>query len=228
MPSSKQQAEEGRRGSSPGRPTAREACQIEQRLLTAGWEVLQKSGPEKLSLDQVARRAQASKKTIYARWANKRAFLQDLLENRLDSQFDSLANASEPEGTEPEIHLARLAGEVFRILSSPEGRNVERLVDWLDVTAESEQAWLARKATFEHVVDSMTGLLEKSGCFTGIRAEKRFSLVHLWIDGIIGRMRTTPRPDPDELTQWSRMFSRYFSLLLAESREPMPKAEAEA
>ncbi|MBK8272718.1 MAG: helix-turn-helix transcriptional regulator [Sphingomonadales bacterium] len=74
-----------KRGLSPGRPTATEAEQIEERLLAAGWEVLATSNPDKLSLNQVARQAHASKKTLYARWSDKREFMLAMLENRLDA-----------------------------------------------------------------------------------------------------------------------------------------------
>lgn len=201
-----------------GRPTLQEAGKIANRLTDAGWAVLVDLGPEKFSFDEVARRAKASKKTIYARWPNKRSFLNAILSERLHILFESLAAELRASRVPRNRYLAWLAEVGFNILTSPEGRTIERLVDWLDVTAEDDEAWHARKISFDQVLDFMNRLLRQDPTFSVMPLETRNALVHMWIDGIIGRTRTVPRPEAAELAKWSEAFSRYFSLLLVDMR----------
>lgn len=201
-----------KRGLSPGRPTATEAEQIEERLLAAGWEVLATSNPDKLSLNQVARQAHASKKTLYARWSDKREFMLAMLENRLDALFDDLSKIDKGPKSEPRTHLARLAERGFSILSSEAGIELERLIDWLDATADNQDAWTARNAIFNRVLDWARILL--SDRLTGLEECQQATLVHLWIDGIIGRSRTDPRPEPFALSSWAQAHSGFFLLAI--------------
>lgn len=208
-----------------GRPTLQEAGKINERLTNAGWTVLTDIGPEKFSFDEVARQAKASKKTIYARWPNKRSFLHAILDQRLHSLFENLATASRSSLAAPERYLSWLAEETFRIFTSPDGRTVERLVDWLDVTAEDDEACFARRASFDKLLEIITQFLEDNTSFSIMSVEKRDSLVHMWIDGIIGRSRTVPWLHAEELTKWSETFSRYFLMLLPDIESGVDQAD---
>ncbi|MFF3666706.1 TetR/AcrR family transcriptional regulator [Microtetraspora malaysiensis] len=56
----------------------------EQAILDATLELLAETGYDRMSVDQIARRAGASKATIYRRWTGKADLVVDLVCNRLD------------------------------------------------------------------------------------------------------------------------------------------------
>ena len=197
---------------SPGRPTAVQAERIEQRLLAAGWEVLVTSNPDRFSLNQVARQARASKKTLYARWRDKREFMLAMLGDRLDALFNDLSEIDQEPKSEPQAYLVRLAERGFSILSSEAGRELERLIDWLDATADNQEAWAARSAIFSRVVEWTKILL--SDHLIGIDERHQATLVHLWIDGIIGRTRTDPTPEAGAFSAWAETYSGFFLLAI--------------
>ncbi|GHH69612.1 TetR family transcriptional regulator [Streptosporangium violaceochromogenes] len=56
----------------------------EQAILDATAELLSEVGFDRMSVDQIARRAGASKATIYRRWPGKEALVVDLVRNHLE------------------------------------------------------------------------------------------------------------------------------------------------
>lgn len=56
----------------------------ERAILDATMELLSEVGFERMSVDQIARRASASKATIYRRWPGKEALVVDLVRNHLE------------------------------------------------------------------------------------------------------------------------------------------------
>lgn len=82
-------------GKSPGRPLD---AQREAALLDAALELLSEVGYERLSLTEVCRRAKASTKTVYRRWANKdelmTAALRRAVLQSVDEPFELVATGT--------------------------------------------------------------------------------------------------------------------------------------
>jgi AcrR family transcriptional regulator len=64
----------------PGRPRDLE---LNQRLLAAGWSLLQRDGYDALTLTRVASQAGAHRSDVYRRWSSKARFVVDVLEEHL-------------------------------------------------------------------------------------------------------------------------------------------------
>jgi AcrR family transcriptional regulator len=72
----------------------------ERAILDATLELLSESGYDRMSVDQIARRAKASKATIYRRWPGKPELVADVICGRLDM------------GSPPDPDTGSLAGDV--------------------------------------------------------------------------------------------------------------------
>ena len=68
----------------PGRLSAEETAQLPDRLLDAALEVFSQHGYSDATMDQIAKAAGASTKTIYARYANKADVLKALIKRIVD------------------------------------------------------------------------------------------------------------------------------------------------
>jgi TetR/AcrR family transcriptional regulator, mexJK operon transcriptional repressor len=79
-----------KRASSRGRPPAHEVATREQRLLDVATEVFLKKGFKGASMIEIARRAGASKQTLYARYPSKAALFAALVERRASGLFQAI------------------------------------------------------------------------------------------------------------------------------------------
>lgn len=89
MPPSVPTAQGPRSRRGPGRLNAEEAAALPDRLIAAAQDVFMELGFARATMDGIAVRAGASRKTIYARWATKEqvfaAVVQKLLQTALDA-----------------------------------------------------------------------------------------------------------------------------------------------
>lgn len=118
----------GRRG--PGRLTAAETAALEARLLDAAEAVFVELGYARASIDAIARRASASRKTIYARYANKAdvltAVVNRLLEAAMSPHRADAGGAPAP--AEPRARLLQLARELASLSEAPHVAGINRLI----------------------------------------------------------------------------------------------------
>src|SRR5262249_51676576 len=107
----------------PGRLSADEAAKLPDRLLSAALHQFAANGYANTTMEQIARAAGASTKTIYSRHPNKAAILtagvQRVVENVLAAH--AAAQRTDPRAVTPREFLVSLGGQIARALGSGEG-----------------------------------------------------------------------------------------------------------
>jgi TetR/AcrR family transcriptional regulator of autoinduction and epiphytic fitness len=122
-----------RRVHSPGRPSASESTARIESLLDVAAEVFTERGYQGASLDEIARRAGASKQTLYARFPSKAELFQAVLKReteRAHLRFSGILLADLP----MEEVLEEFGMEAIRIIMAERSR---RLIRTISATVES-------------------------------------------------------------------------------------------
>jgi AcrR family transcriptional regulator len=101
----------------PGRLTAEATAQLADRLLDAAQAVFLEQGYARSTIDAIARRAEVTRKTLYARYADKRA-LFDAVIDRLRATPAGPAGAAKPSG-DARATLLALAGRLAATAQTP-------------------------------------------------------------------------------------------------------------
>lgn len=192
----------------PGRPTSSQSEELTQHLLAKAWELLVEQGPDTFSIDRLPRLAKVSKSTIYSRWPGGK---RDILEAVLVDRYDQLLPAFSVIGAQEdaEAAFADLAMRTLNIIIIPEGRALDRLIDWLDATGTVGGPAPVRT----RVVTASISLIEDQM----IAAADRWKLplgeptlfARFWLEAIVGHARTTPDPAADH-PRWASDFARSF------------------
>lgn len=190
-----------------GRPTAAESEMLPDHMFDAGWELLLVHGFEGFSFDKLARQARVGKPTIYSRFANKRAFLEALLQHRIHAKQTELSASVEDIPFKEAMPF--LALRILHTFVSPEGRLMDRLIDWLDhdgnMGEDSVRLW-AFQSGFERAEMMIQAANQRGELrITNVPEAARFML-----EGAIGHARVsdTGKPfDPDEQQRWATRFS---------------------
>ena len=81
--------------SARGRPLARDVLLREQRLLDVATELFLECGFKRASMDEIARRAGASKQTLYARYPSKSALFEAIVERKSRQIFEAIGPLSD-------------------------------------------------------------------------------------------------------------------------------------
>ena len=134
----------------PGRLSAEAAAELPDRLLDAAFEQFTDVGFEGATMDQIAKRAGASTKTLYSRFANKGDMLEAVVRRNVQRTVaDHLRIALNPAETEPreflhkftmQIGIANLAhdtGGLVRVSFSEAHRNPVLLRIYEEVTGRA-------------------------------------------------------------------------------------------
>src|ERR1700743_336175 len=79
-----------KRKSARGRPPAEEVASRAERLLDVATEVFLEQGFKGASMSEIARRAGASKQTLYARYPSKAALFAGLVERKSSLLFEAI------------------------------------------------------------------------------------------------------------------------------------------
>jgi AcrR family transcriptional regulator len=98
----------------PGRLSAEQAAELPGRLLDAALKLFSENGFEKTTMDQIAREAGASTKTIYARFSNKEDILRAVVRRIVDRTIE-VHRRSVPisrDGADPYESLVKLCTDV--------------------------------------------------------------------------------------------------------------------
>ncbi|MBS0481035.1 MAG: TetR/AcrR family transcriptional regulator [Proteobacteria bacterium] len=175
-------------------------------ILDAGWALLLDQGFEKFSFDRLARFARTGKATIYARFSNKEEFLRALLIRQIEMrQREFMAVA---QGQEIVHALPRLAVNAVELFLSPEGRLVDRLIDWLDhegdIAGTSLRGWAMANA---HA--NAMRLLEEADRRGEIAIGDIPTAARFLIEGVSGHARLTDvraGPSRREHLEWARAY----------------------
>jgi AcrR family transcriptional regulator len=115
-----------KRKSARGRPPASEVVTRAENLLDVATEVFLDKGFKGASMSDIARRAGASKQTLYARYPSKAALFAALVERKASRLF----NALEPlgEGLGLRETLVHCGSELLELIVSDDARGVHRVV----------------------------------------------------------------------------------------------------
>jgi AcrR family transcriptional regulator len=113
------------RRAGPGRLSAEEAAELPDRLLDAAMALFSDEGYAGTTMEKIAKKAGASTKTIYSRYANKGEVLQAVVRRVVDravSAHDAIA--ADPAKVDPRTFLISLCRQVaFTIAGEAAGMN---------------------------------------------------------------------------------------------------------
>ena len=109
-----------------GRPAAAEVAQRNTRLLDAATETFLEQGFAGARMDEIARRAGASKHTLYARYPTKSKLFAALMERKSAQVFSAIGPLS-PERPLRDA-LERFGFELLAMIQTREARGLHRLV----------------------------------------------------------------------------------------------------
>lgn len=107
----------------PGRLSAEQTAELPGRLLDAALKLFSENGFEKTTMDQIAREAGASTKTIYARFSNKEEILKAVVRRIVDRTIDIHRRTAPITGpdADPRESLVKLCTDVCVRISTEAG-----------------------------------------------------------------------------------------------------------
>jgi TetR/AcrR family transcriptional regulator, mexJK operon transcriptional repressor len=115
-----------KRKSARGRPPAHEVTARTEHLLDIATEVFLDKGFKGASMIEIARRAGASKQTLYTRYPSKAALFAALIERKATRLFEAIGPLGE--GRSIRETLVHLGSEMLDLIMSVEARGVHRVV----------------------------------------------------------------------------------------------------
>jgi TetR/AcrR family transcriptional regulator, mexJK operon transcriptional repressor len=115
-----------KRKSVRGRPPTEEVAARAERLLDVATEVFLEQGFKGASISEIARRAGASKQTLYARYPSKAALFAALVERKAGRLFAAIGPLGE--GRSLRDTLVHCGSELLELIMSDDARGVHRLV----------------------------------------------------------------------------------------------------
>ena len=115
-----------KRKSVRGRPPTDEVAARATRLLDVATEVFLEQGFKGASMSEIARRAGASKQTLYARYPSKAALFAALVELKASQLFEAIGPLGE--GRSLRDTLVHCGSELLELIVSEDARGVHRVV----------------------------------------------------------------------------------------------------
>lgn len=115
-----------KRRSARGRPPAREVASRAERLLDVATEVFLQKGYKGASMIEIARRAGASKQTLYARYPSKAELFAALIERKAKHLFQAIGSLDETRSVRDT--LIHCGSNLLELIASPDARGVHRVV----------------------------------------------------------------------------------------------------
>lgn len=164
-----------------GRPSAIDAALIESRILSAAWDVLMARGLEHFTIDQVAVLAQASKRTIYARFPNRTRLYRRMIADRTAAFIDSIRD--QPRGDDLAATLAGQAIRIVHFIRSPEGR---ALIHLEEATPGDDGETPVRRSIHQRAIAAATQTLREANVFGMLAADGIDEAATFWVASLIG------------------------------------------
>lgn len=193
-----------------GRPPAAAAERLGDHILDSAWAMLRDEGFELFSIDRLARVARVGKPTIYARFANKQALLTALVRQTIQHRRERVMARGNDGGFAASLVEQTAAMMIYKL--SPDGRLIDRLIDWLDEqpheTGDGIREWLSREGV-EIAADRLRGAVESGE----IRIDAIDEAAHFWLAGVLGHARlagSVSAVDADEQRAWAQSYIRRF------------------
>jgi TetR/AcrR family transcriptional regulator, mexJK operon transcriptional repressor len=115
-----------KRKSARGRPPAHEVATRAENLIDVATEVFLDEGFKGASMSEIARRAGASKQTLYARYPSKAALFAALVERKASHLFEAIGPLGEGRGLRDT--LIHCGTELLDLILSKDARGVHRVV----------------------------------------------------------------------------------------------------
>jgi AcrR family transcriptional regulator len=109
-----------------GRPPADEVASRAARLLDVATDVFLEQGFKGASMSEIARRAGASKQTLYARYPSKATLFAALVERKAEHLFEVIGPLGE--GRNLRDTLVHCGSELLELIMSKDARGVHRVV----------------------------------------------------------------------------------------------------
>ncbi|NMN04126.1 MULTISPECIES: TetR/AcrR family transcriptional regulator [unclassified Novosphingobium] len=199
-----------------GRPSVAEAEQLYGKILEASWQVLLDTGLDTFTFDRVARRAHIGKATIYARFAGKRELMEALVHHGMAKRRAAISAMG---SNAPLADAFRLrAVETLELLHSPDGKLMERLIDWLDTDAGSPQGGY-RAMVYRTAVDTIRSNFEAAQQRGDIVIGDCESAARFWLEGILGHFKMASSENGQDRAQHMRWADRYVGYFFAGVRQ---------
>jgi AcrR family transcriptional regulator len=185
-----------------GRPSVAQAEALSGRILDASWDVLLASGFEGFTFDRVARHAHIGKATIYSRFPGKIELMRALLQRRVAKRADYFRQSGSDLPIEDAFCLR--AANTVKMLFSPDGVLLERLIDWME--QETGEGLRMRVEAYRNAIESIGHSLAELYPAPELGAR-------LWIEGLMGHAKlayTEGASSPAEIERWAIDYTRFF------------------
>jgi len=103
----------------PGRLSAEDAAKLPDRLLDAALELFNERTFADTTMEQIARRAGASTKTLYARYSDKAAMVEAVVERIIEKALEAhaMATSIDPRQVDPRVFIIGLATRILEQIS---------------------------------------------------------------------------------------------------------------
>jgi TetR/AcrR family transcriptional repressor of mexJK operon len=112
----------------PGRLSADETAKLDDRLLDAAQDVFLDQGFARSTVDAIAKAAGATRKTVYARYANKEEIFAAVIARLLDANIIMPTLDSAVDTKDPRARLLKLANASIDFVSAPQMARINRLL----------------------------------------------------------------------------------------------------
>src|SRR5499427_2367748 len=179
----------------PGRLSAEETALLESRLLDAAEAVILELGHARATIDAIAKAAGATRKTIYARYANKEEIFDAAVRRLLDAGVSLPHLRVRGREGDPRTTLLRLARDLIALLETPQMVRIYRLI-----FAEGEQMpELARMSAelYDREADAVVAMLEAlraTGKFPGMPSPRMAAVMFIELVSSTARLRALAGP----------------------------------
>jgi AcrR family transcriptional regulator len=126
----KSSAKPKRRQTGPGRLSAEDAAKLPDRLLDAAAAMFLERGYAKATMEAIARKAQASTKTVYSRYANKAEILAAVIRRLVEGTLAEIDTDLEGklDATDPQAFLFDIGLRFAALVSTRQTAGINRLV----------------------------------------------------------------------------------------------------
>jgi TetR/AcrR family transcriptional regulator, mexJK operon transcriptional repressor len=169
-PKSRTAAKRRVKASRGGRPSLAESERLAERILEVATRLFLEDGYGATSIEQVAREAGVSKRTLYARFPDKAALFAAVLHRIVEGlrpRIDVVLDESE----DLETVLRHLAGLILHAALMPQAIAVHRLIIGESARFPALAAAVNRNAANEEAVALIASLLEREAAAGTIRLE---------------------------------------------------------
>ncbi len=171
--------------------------------------MLQAGGFESFTFDRVARHAHIGKATIYSRFPGKIELMRALLIRRIAQRTDYLNQ----QGYNLPVRQAFQfrAAEVMKMLFSPDGVLMERLIDWLDQEIGEGQSMRAN--AYRNAIDVISQTMASSPDAAALCMHDTDLAARLWLEGLLGHARlanTEGASSNQEIERWASDYTRFY------------------